>query len=257
MGVSEVSSSQAIQAPDWGHVHNLALIGNTIYVGAHGGFWKQDGGKEPVLVSQPLFDVMGLSGSSDRWLASGHPGPEMDAPSNLGLIESLDGGVSWQSVSLLGEVDFHRLVISGDTLIGISAHDNSLLRSTNSGQTWSNLGVSSIFDLAVDPKNPEMVVATTENGTIQSADGGMTFTSISPPVQLMLLSWDEEGLYAASVDGQILFSTDNGVNWVQRGTLGGQAMALAVDSSTVVGVVGESIFESTDGGETFVERIGG
>ena len=141
--------------------------------------------------------------------------------------------------------------------MGVAAADNSLLRSTDGGATWNNLGESLIFDLAMNPMDTSMIMATTESGPVQSTDGGATFTPMSSPSQLLLLAWSEEGLYASSVDGQILFSQDSGVNWVSRGTLGGQPMALAVDATHVVGVVGDSIFGSTDGGVTFTERIVG
>jgi hypothetical protein len=254
---SDSVSTQAVSAPDWGHVHNLSLSGDVLFIGSHEGMWQQAPQQEPVLRSAPTFDVMGLTRSGDRWLASGHPGPDMDAPSNLGLVESRDSGVTWKSVSLSGEVDFHRLVAAGEVIMGVAAADNSLLRSTDGGTTWNNLGTSPIFDLAMNPMDTSMIMATTESGPVQSTDGGATFTPVSSPSQLLLLAWSEEGLYASSVDGQILFSADSGVNWVSRGTLGGQPMALAVDASNVVGVVGDSIFGSSDGGVTFTERIVG
>lgn len=254
---SDSTSTQAVSAPDWGHVHGLSLLGDVLFIGSHEGFWQQSPQQEPVLLSQPVFDVMGLSRTGDRWLASGHPGPDMDAPSDLGLIESLDNGVTWKSVSLSGQVDFHRLVAAGDVLMGVAAADNALMRSTDGGKSWSDLGTPPIFDLAINPADASMIMATTENGTVVSTDGGTAFTPVSTPSQLMLLSWSMEGLYAATVDGQILFSTDSGANWDSRGTLGGQPVALAADASNVVGAVGDSIFMSTDGGITFTERITG
>lgn len=251
-----VVSTQTVGAPDWGHVHNLSLIEDVVYIGSHEGFWKQEIGQEPTLLSQPTFDVMGLAGTDQRWLASGHPGPNMAAPADLGLIESRDKGSSWQSVSLLGEVDFHRLVAVGDSVMGITALDNSLFRSTDSGRTWSDLGISAIFDLAINPSNPAHVFATTPQGAIESLDRGSTFTPVVTPTPLLLVAWDELGLLAASTQGQILFSSDDGANWSERGSLGGEAVDLAVDGVNVVGVVNDSILGSTDGGLTFSKRIG-
>jgi hypothetical protein len=252
---SSSASSPIIGAPSWGHVHNLSLSGDVVYIGTHEGFWKQEVGQEPALLSQPTFDVMGLAGTSQRWLASGHPGPDMDAPSDLGLIESIDGGETWQSVSLLGEVDFHRLVSVADFILGVSAHDNSLLRSTDGGQTWQDLGTSSIFDLAINPMNPDSIFATTANGAVASRDGGFTFTPVETPIPLFLLAWSQEGLYATSPDGLILYSADNGTSWTEGGVLGGEPVDLAADAGNVVAVVNDSILGSSDGGLTFVERI--
>jgi hypothetical protein len=252
-----VATTQIASAPDWGHVHNLSLVGDVVYLGTHNGFWKQETGQEPVLVSQPPFDVMGLAGSNDRWLASGHPGPEMDGPSSLGLIESVDGGVTWQSVSLSGEVDFHRAEAVKGFVLGLAAHSGALLRSTDSGGTWDDLGFPPIFDFAINPTDPNLVFATSESGTLQSEDGGETFTPISTPELLAFLSWGEQGLYAASTKGQILFSGDNGVSWETRGSLGAAPGALATDGGNVVAIVEESIWFSIDGGLTFVKRIAG
>jgi photosystem II stability/assembly factor-like uncharacterized protein len=250
-------TSQVRQAPDWGHVHNLSLVGDVVYMGTHNGFWKQEVDQDPMLVSQPAFDVMGLTGSSDRWLASGHPGPEMDAPSDLGLIESIDGGVTWQSVSLLGEVDFHRAAAVGEFVLGLAAHSGSLLRSTDGGRTWSDLGTPSIFDFAINPANPDVIFATSENGTLRSEDGGKTFVPVATSELLAFLAWGEQGLYAASTEGQIIFTNDLGASWDVRGSLAAAPSALATDGSNVVALVDDSIWGSTDEGLTFVKRIAG
>ena len=254
---SRIATSQVVQAPDWGHVHNLSLVGDVLYIGTHNGFWKQETGQEPVLVSQPAFNVMGLAGSNDRWLASGHPGPEMDGPSDLGLIESIDGGVTWQSVSLLGEVDFHRAASVGDFVLGLAAHSGQLLQSTDGGRTWSDLGTPAIFGLALSPDTPDLVLATSENGTLRSEDGGENFTPVTTPELVAFLAWGEQGLYAASTKGQILFSGDNGASWEPRGSLGAAPGALATDAGNVVALVDGSIWASIDGGLTFVKRVVG
>lgn len=253
----KASAGPADTAPGWGHIHNLALDGDTLFLGTHEGLWQQDPQQEPVLLSQPPFDVMGLTRTGDRWLASGHPGPGMDGPGNLGLVASDDGGVTWQPVSLSGEVDFHRLTAAGDVVIGLPAHDGRLLRSEDGGQTWDDLGTAALYDLAVDPTAPEIVVATTAEGPVRSTDGGRTFTPITSPALLAFLAWTDSGLYAASVDGQILLSIDSGATWDVRGTLGGQPEALAADGSRVVAVVADAVVESTDAGFKFSPRLTG
>ena len=246
-----------IDAPDWGHIHNLSLKGETLFIGSHDGMWKQEQQQEPVLMSAPAFDVMGLTQNGDRWLASGHPGPEMDSPGNLGLMSSVDDGVTWQSVSLSGEVDFHRLVAADNVVVGLSAHDRTLLRSEDGGQTWLNLGSPPLYDLAVDPTNAKVVVATTTDGLVHSADAGQTFTPIASPALLAFLAWTDSGLYSASVDGQVFFSTDEGTTWKARGEIEGQPQSFAADASTVISLVGDSIVESLDGGISFSPRVTG
>ena len=108
--------------------------------------------------------------------ASGHPGEGQDLPADLGLQQSTDDGVTWTSVSLEGQVDFHRLGVSGRVLLGLSASDGRLLRSTDAGTTWTDLGTPPLYDLAVNPTDAEMVVGTTEQGPVASDDGGKSFT---------------------------------------------------------------------------------
>ena len=246
-----------VDAPDWGHIHNLALKGETLFIGSHDGLWKQDQQQKPVLMSAPAFDVMGLTQNGDRWLASGHPGPEMDSPGNLGLMSSVDDGVTWQSVSLSGEVDFHRLVAADNVVVGLSAHDRTLLRSEDGGQTWLNLGSPPLYDLAVDPTNAKVVVATTSDALVYSADAGRTFTPIASPALLAFLAWTDSGLYSASVDGQVFLSTDAGTTWKARGEIKGQPESFAADANTVISLVGDSIVESLDGGLSFSPRVSG
>jgi photosystem II stability/assembly factor-like uncharacterized protein len=250
-------TTPVVDAPDWGHIHNLSLKGETLFIGSHDGMWKQEQQQEPVLVSAPAFDVMGLTQNGDRWLASGHPGPEMNSPGNLGLMASDDGGVTWQSVSLSGEVDFHRLVAADNVVVGLSAHDRTLLRSEDGGQTWLNLGSPPLYDLAVDPKNATVVVATTSDGLVHSADAGRTFTPIASPALLAFLAWTDSGLYSASTDGQVFVSTDEGTTWKARGEMEGQPESFAADASTVISLVGDSIVESLDGGLSFSPRVTG
>ena len=162
------SSASGLGAGIDAHVHNLAVDGDRILLGTHEGLWEQRPGAEPQQVSEDAFDVMGLSLGADRWYASGHPGEGMDAPGDLGLLASDDGGRTWSEVSLGGEVDFHRLVTSGDVILGINAHDGRLLRSEDAGLTWTDLGTPPLFDLAVDPSDAAVVVATTEEGLVRS-----------------------------------------------------------------------------------------
>jgi hypothetical protein len=229
--------------------------GERILLGTHEGLWAQEPGQEPQQVSQDAFDVMGLALGADRWYASGHPGEGMAAPGDLGLLASDDGGRTWSEVSLGGEVDFHRLVTSGDVVLGINSHDGRLLRSEDDGLTWTDLGASPLFDIAVDPGDPAVVVATTEDGLVRSVDGGRTFAPVATPSLLALLAWTQEALLAADTEGQVHASADAGVTWTTLGTVAGQPAAIAAEGETVAVQVGDDVLASDDGGRTFEPRI--
>lgn len=76
------AAAVAKEAPE--HIHNLALLEGAVYLGTHNGLWMEQPDQSVVQVSEVPFDVMGLARAGDRWLASGHPGVDQDAPANLG-----------------------------------------------------------------------------------------------------------------------------------------------------------------------------
>ncbi len=238
-------------AQEWEHVHNLAVDGNRVLLGTHAGLWQQQAGQPPTLVSESPFDVMGLTQDGSRWLASGHPGPGDDGPGDLGLLQSGDGGRTWKPVSLSGEVDFHRLTASGLTIVGISAHDGALLRSTDDGMTWSNLGTKPLFDIALDPTDGERILATAESGLQRSTDSGVTFTAIDGAPLLALLAWSDAGIFGIDPSGQLYRSTDAGDSWTQAANVGGEPTALAASPSMVTVLTGTTLLVSPDGGDTF------
>ena len=240
-----------------GHVHNIAYHGEALLLGTHEGLWIQEPGQSPRQVSEEAFDVMGFTRLSDRWLASGHPAGGSAGPADIGLVQSIDQGVTWEPLALHGEVDFHRLVASGDRLCGIASADGALLRSDDAGRTWTRLGSPALYDLAADPGNPDVLLATSKQGLQRSTDGGATFTAAPSPSLIALLSWNDQGLIGVDVNGQALASDDGGSAWTQRGTLPGQPSALAADGDRVAALVGASVYESTDAAKTFNERIGG
>lgn len=238
-----------------GHIHNISLRDGVLLLGTHEGLWSQAPGEPPVNVSSETFDVMGFTMGDAGWFASGHPGEGMDGPSHLGLIESTDDGVTWQSISLSGEVDFHRLVTSGDRLLGMNSGDGALLRSDDAGVTWTSLGTPPLYDLAVSPTDPDTVIGTTQDGPVRSSDGGATFQPLAADALIALLAWDRQGLFGVDVDGRVHASTDAGVTWTPRGESGTPPLALAAEGERVVVLSGGTVLESVDGGATFTPRL--
>jgi photosystem II stability/assembly factor-like uncharacterized protein len=253
---SSASVMSAVSGSELGeHVHNLAFDGSTLLLGTHEGLWSQSPGQVPVQISQRPFDVMGFAKTESRWLASGHPARGEDGPADLGLLESLDRGVTWQEVSLSGEADFHRLTVSGDRIFGVSSVDDALLRSDDAGATWINLGSLGLFDIAIDPANPDTLIATTADGLVRSTDAGATFSPVPTPSLIALLAWTPNYVVGADVDGKILTSVDDGSTWEALTTLPEQPAALGADGSRIAVLAGPTVYESVDGGKTFTERI--
>ena len=181
------------------HIHNIVLHDDRILVGSHEGlFTPSDEGRWNRIGDE--FDVMALTDVDGMLLASGHPGAGFNFPDPVGLLASRDGGESWEAKSLVGEVDFHLLEASGSTVFGVAANYGVLLKSTDSGSSWSTLDVPSMTDLAVDPANSESVVLATETGLQVSTDGGASFRLIRTSVKPQLLDWSTLGLFGATED---------------------------------------------------------
>ncbi len=242
---------------DWVHVHNLTLDGDRLLLGTHEGLWEQSPGQPARRLSEAPFDVMGFALAGQRMLASGHPGEGQHLPADLGLRGSTDGGSTWTGISLQGEVDFHRLRAAGDVVLGLSAHDGRLLRSSDGGRTWNALGNPPLFDLALDPAHPNRLVGTTEHGPVASDDGGSSFAPITDAPLLALLAWTPGSLYGVAPDGALHRSTDHGATWKEAGRVQGPPAALAADGDTVVVLAGDTIVESRDRRVTFAARIVG
>lgn len=250
------TAAAAVQAdPGIEHVHTITLAGDTLLLGTHEGLWRQRPGQAPERLSEP-FDVMGFAAAPRRYLASGHPGAEQDLPPDLGLQESLDGGRTWTTVSLQGEVDFHRLVASGRTVVGLGSGDGTLRRSADGGKTWTVMGQPPFFDIALDPEDPDRVIATTQDGPVLSTDAADNFTPVKGAPVVALLAWSGSTLYGVAPDGTVQVSTDRGTTWTQKGRVGaGQPSAIGADGDRVAVLAGNTIVESTDGGATFTDRI--
>ena len=253
---SPVTSVVKVAGDAWSHVHNLAYDGPALLLGTHEGLYRQEPGQPPKLLSETPFDVMGLANDGTRWLASGHPGAGEDLPGDLGLRVS-DDGTTWTTVSLLGEVDFHRLTATGSTILGVSAHDNALLRSTDGGSTFARLDNPGVYDIVLNPGDPTQALATTQSGPTASRDTGTSWQPVAGAPLLAFLAWTPVGLYGIAPDGTVHASTDAGATWGQLGSTGGQPAAAAADGDRLSVLVGGTVLESTDGGSTFSPRLTG
>lgn len=239
------------------HVHNLAFDGNRLLLGTHQGLFAQSGEDEPVRISDEPFDVMGFAMAGSTWMASGHPGVGMEAPADLGFMTSSDMGKTWATISLGGQVDFHRLVALGKAVLGINSGNSHLMRSEDGGATWTDFGKTTLYDIAMAPADASTVIGSSEQGLMRSTDGGKTFSTVAGAPLLALLSVTGSKLLGADVYGVIFESIDAGITWSEVGALASQPSALAASGKDVVALVDTTIYWSTDGGRTFAKHLDG
>jgi hypothetical protein len=239
-----------------GHIHGLGVnpADETLYAASHHGLFRVTGDKEPEQIAGRTQDFMGFTiVGPNHFLASGHPAPDdTSQPPNLGLIDSTDGGQTWTSVSLSGEVDFHAMEAKHSRVYGYDSQSGQLMTSADR-HTWDRGARLGIADIAVAPDQPDEIIATTRQGLERSTDGGRTFTSLPGAPTLVLVDWPETGrLIGAGPDGAIYASTDRGVTWTRRGQVGGSPHAITTFGETDVYVATDDAIEySRDDRSTF------
>lgn len=240
------------------HVHGVALTDDgVVLVATHEGLVRY--GPDGMTSVGPPVDLMGFAApSADRLLASGHTVPGVDLPEPMGLVESTDGGRTWTVLSRGGRSDFHALAAAGSVVLGFDAEG---MWSSPDGREWERLDPPvAPYALAVSPDGGT-VLLTHQDGPQRSADGGRTWEAVDGPLLQRVAFADGTTVVGAAPDGAVHVSTDGGLTWEQRGSLGGPPEALdatVVDGDVhVVGITGARVHLSTDGGATFAPlRIG-
>lgn len=240
------------------HVHGLGVDpkDEALYVGTHYGLFRVSESGKATLVADRVQDFMGFTVvGPGHYLASGHPGEGQDGPSSLGLIESTDSGLTWQSLSLAGEADFHSLEYRHGTVYGLNSLTGEFMVSQDK-QNWDSRSQIPMADFAVSPDDPDVLLVTTEQGLVRSDDGGASFEPVPGAPILLLVTWAEDGaIVGVEPDGTVHVSSDGGQSWQQRGSLDASPHALtATSADEVIAAVEGAILASSDGGRRFTVR---
>lgn len=252
------SGSGSGDAADLAHVQGLGVdpADGALYAGSHHGLFRvtEDGIEGPVGGLEQDFMGFTVAGEG-RFLASGHPGPGQPGPAALGLLESTDGGETWESRSLSGQADFHALEFRHGRAWGINAMTGELLVSRDL-ETWETLARIPAYDVAVSPEDPETLLLTTRQGPLRSTDGGTTYQPLVGAPALALLSWTEAGaLVGVDVEGRVHVQAAGTLGWQPGGTLAGAPEAIHAEDSgdgvTVYAAADGRLWRSTDSGGSF------
>lgn len=247
------------QDPGPVHVHGLGInpSDGALFIATHTGLYRVPPEKEKAeRVGDSKQDTMGFSvAGEDRFIGSGHPDLRTSLPPHLGLIESTDAGRTWESISLLGEADFHVLRAAGRSVYGFDSTNSRLLASSDRGRTWSERPTPEpLLDLAPLPGKPTVAVA---SGVVlyRTEDGGRRWSSLGG--EAGYLAWPRaDRLYLVVADGTVRVSRDRGSTWTQLGSIGGQPAAfLAVSPAELYAALHDGTIQiSRDGGKTWSVR---
>lgn len=190
-----------------------------------------------------------------------------------GAYRSLDSGASWQPANH-GVTDLSGRAVAFDPRGGIAYlgvwHRSGEYKTLNGGDSWflqsNGLSGSKIYDLAVNPRYPNQVLATTfmmnfsdtERGVARSDNGGeMWFKSGLQPYFIYTVAvnpFNGNEMLAGTVDYGVFRSTDGGKTWTARnqGLVNTTVTDLLIDPLLpqvwYAAVQGRGVFRSPDGG---------
>jgi photosystem II stability/assembly factor-like uncharacterized protein len=264
-GESDEPSEPAVGVGDPGpiHVHGLGVnpADGALFVATHTGLFRAAPGQRRARrVGGRFQDTMGFTVTGpDRFLGSGHPDGRDRLPPFLGLLRSTDAGRSWEPVSLLGERDFHVLEAAGERVYGygtdFESRQASLLVSDDGGRDWQErTPPEALLSLAIDPDDPDQVVAAGGKGMYSSSDAGRGWRPLAD--EAGLLAWPRaEALIVVRPDGSVARSADRGLTWQLAGDTGGQPAAFeSAGDELYVALHDGTIKRSADGGKQWAVR---
>lgn len=236
----------------FGHVHGLGVnpADQTLYAATHAGVFAIKGGSAH-LIANRRQDTMGFTvAGPDEFLASGHPA-SMNKPNPLGLIKSDDAARTWSAVDFAGERDFHAIDVAGPRVYAYSADTGTLVRSHTDG-SWKTVARVGLLDIAVDPNEPDRVLATSYEGDLVSYRVGSAPVAMDEAPVLGIVDWSPGGdLVGAGRAGKIWVSRDAGKTWRPRGDIPGTVEALTVKTATWYAATSDGIYQSLDRGHTW------
>ena len=248
-----------------GRVLSLAINpsnAQVIWAGsASGGLWKSITGGEgaaawsrvetgfpslavsAIVIDRLASQVMYLgTGEISRYQRPQVGTPGARASYGIGIIKSIDGGVTWQETGLTWAFDQHRAVLSiridpNNHQILWAATSEGLYKTIDSGANWTLAHASLMaMDVVIDPNNSQRIYvahgqlnSTADPGIYRSTDGGASWVQLS---------------------GGLPTSNFGRCPLAIRKTTSGPSVVYAgvsdADSRSVVG-----LYRSTDGGDTW------
>jgi photosystem II stability/assembly factor-like uncharacterized protein len=187
----------------------------TIWVAsATGGVWKSD---NEGTTFEPVFEKMPTASTGDLaidpknpdvvWVGSGEANIFRSSNSGCGIFRTTDGGKTWSLMGLENTFTIGRIRINPQNTdivyVAATGHewtpneDRGLFKTSDGGKTWSKVLYvdpnTGVYDLVLDPKNPDIVYCTTWERIRQK--------------------WSDPRTFESTANSGIWKSSDGGKNW--------------------------------------------
>lgn len=200
------------------------------------------------------------------------------------FYKTIDGGATWSEVTNIspnpaGICGINAVGTSTVYGVGLFAEPATLIKSTDSGETWTSTDMSAYATALVEVKFFDEMVgyaagkSATGGIVIKTTDGGSTWTEIYNSGTAGEFVWKLQILegssgntlfgavqQAATNPGRLIKSTDAGANWTEKDVPGADIQAVGFISETHGWMGGSEagIVETTDGGDTWTNiGVGG
>src|SRR5665213_191474 len=179
-----------------------------------------------------------------------------------GLYRSTDHGASWnETIAGLPDSIFSTVAVApgGDAFLGTWTH--GVYRLLNGSSTWTpiNAGLTNdyVFVLAMDSLGD--MLAGGNNGVYRTTDDGMTWSILSPDLEIFDLQVNARNQIFAAVPGGVSCSTDSGQTWVLHCPWGDPAgndpvYSIAITPSGAIIADGHGLYRSTDNGVSWMHQ---
>jgi photosystem II stability/assembly factor-like uncharacterized protein len=287
-----------------------ARLAKTFYVAtAAGGVWKTTNGGvnfDPVFDGQRVSSIGAVAVAPTNadvvWVGTGESNNLRSSSWGDGVYRSTDAGRTWTHMGLRQSQHIARIVVhpSDENTVFVAAMgplwagggERGFYRTADGGRTWQNTlsagPYTGVTDIVLDPRNPDVVYATTyqrdrraysfvgggpESGIWKSEDGGRTWTELTeglPTTDKGRIGLDiarsQPNTIYATVDaspatGGVYRSDDAGASWRRVNELQsipwffGQIRVDPLNAERIYHL-GVSLSVSDDGGQSF-RRIAG
>lgn len=185
--------------------------------------------------------------------------------------------ITWQQSNGPYRASVWAIAVASNDHIFVGTDGGGIFRSTNDGDTWTDIGLRGLHVLSFAFNGGGHIFAgTIFDGVFRSTDNGDTWTQMNmgltntgspddPRYTVSSLAINSNGhLFAGTGEyiqrfkGDGIFrSTDNGESWTQvspnLASTMVPALTVSPNGNIFAGTIGKGIFRSTDGGQTWVQ----